>query len=394
MTKKKPDTQTNPDTLLAHVGRHPAENHGFVNPPVIHASTVLFPDIETMSTGGQRYTYARRGTPTSDALEEAVTTLEGAAGTRLAPSGLAAIAVALQSCLSAGDHLLVADSVYGPCRNFCNSVLARFGVSVSYYDPTDLDALEAAFRPETRAVFTEAPGSLTFEMQDIPAIAEMAHKRDAIVLNDNTWASPLYFKPIEHGVDLSIQAGTKYIVGHSDVMIGTIAASERAWKALEKTHGDMGMCVGPDDIYLALRGLRTMGVRLERHMKNALQVADWLSRRDDVARVLYPALPGAPGHDIWKRDFDGASGLFAVELAPAPDAAVEAFINALEMFGLGYSWGGFESLLTWPRPKSIRTATSWDAEGALLRLHIGLEDPADLMADLERGFAAFNAARG
>ncbi|PTW61027.1 cystathionine beta-lyase [Breoghania corrubedonensis] len=393
MTKKKPDTTTHPDTLLAHIGRHPQDNHGFVNPPVIHASTVLFPDIETMIEGGQRYTYARRGTPTSDALEEAVSALEGAAGTRLAPSGLAAIAVALQSCLSAGDHLLVADSVYGPCRNFCNSVLNRFGVSVSYYDPLDLDALEAAFRPETRAVFTEAPGSLTFEMQDIPAIAEMAHKRDAIVLNDNTWASPLYFKPIEHGVDLSIQAGTKYIVGHSDVMLGTVAASERAWKALEKTHGDMGMCAGPDDIYLALRGLRTMGVRLERHMKNALEVAGWLSGREEVAQVFYPALPGAPGHEIWKRDFAGASGLFSVELAPASDDAVKAFINALEIFGLGYSWGGFESLLTWPRPKAIRTATSWDAAGPLLRLHIGLEDPADLIADLEGGFAAFNAAR-
>lgn len=393
MTKITPTPSTHPDTLLSHTGRHPSENNGFVNPPVIHASTVLFPDVETMTSGAQRYTYARRGTPTSEALEEAITTLEGAAGTRLMPSGLSAIAVALQSCLSAGDHLLVADSVYAPCRNFCETVLRRFGVEVSYYDPLDLDALQAAFKPNTRAVFTEAPGSLTFEMQDIPAVAKMAHERDAIVLADNTWASPLYFKPIQHGVDLSIQAGTKYIVGHSDVMMGTVAASERAWDSLRKTHGDMGICVGPDDAYLALRGLRTMSVRLERHMKNALEVAGWLANRPDVARVLYPALPEDPGHELWKRDFTGASGLFAVELAPASDDAAKSFLNALQLFGLGYSWGGFESLASWAKPKAIRTATSWEAPGALLRLHVGLEDPADIIADLERGFAAFNALR-
>lgn len=394
MTKKSPEPSTRPDTLLVQAGRHPHENHGFVNPPVIHASTVLFPDVETMLSGKQTYVYGRRGTPTSAGLEEAVSALEGAAGTALTPSGLAAISLALQSCLSAGDHLLVADTVYGPNRRFCDAVLARFGVEVSYYDPLDLDALKAAFKPNTRAIFTEAPGSLTFEMQDIPATAAIAREHDAIVLMDNTWATPLYFKPIEHGVDLSIQAGTKYIVGHSDVMIGTVAASERAYGALKQCHGDLGLHVGPDDVYLALRGLRTMGVRLERHMKNALEVAGWLSDRDDVTRVLYPALPDAPGHDIWKRDFTGASGLFSFELKPCPDEAVHAFLDALQYFGLGYSWGGFESLATWARPKPLRTATSWDAAGPLIRIHVGLEDPADLIADLEQALAAWAATRG
>ena len=392
MPKKPSPTDYMPDTVLTHAGSTPAANHGFVNPMVVHASTVLFPDVETMLSGNQPYVYGRRGTPTTEALEDAVTALEGAAGTALAPSGLGAITLACLSCLAAGDHMLVADTVYGPTRNLCDKIMQRFNVDISYYDPRDIAALPALFRNNTKAIFTESPGSLTFEMQDISAVVDAARAHDATVIMDNTWATPLFYKPIEHGVDLSIQAGTKYIVGHSDVMIGTVAASERACRALKATHGDMGLHVGPDDVYLALRGLRTMGVRLERHMKSALEVANWLEGRDDVARVLYPALPSSTDHDLWKRDFTGASGLFSFELKPANEPAVHAFLNALSLFGLGYSWGGFESLALWAKPQSARSVTTWDARGPLIRLHIGLEDTRDLIADLETGFAAFHAA--
>lgn len=391
MPKKTPSAPHLPATTLTHSGNHPEENNGFVNPPVIHASTVLFPDVETMLSGNQPYVYGRRGTPTTRALEEAVSELEGAAGTALAPSGLGAITLACFSCLAAGDHMLVADTVYGPTRNLCDKMMTRFGVDISYYDPCDLSALSSLFRSNTKAIFTESPGSLTFEIQDISAIVALARDHDALVIMDNTWATPLFYKPLEHGVDLSLQAGTKYIVGHSDVMIGTVAASERALPALKATHGDMGLHVGPDDVYLALRGLRTMGVRLERHMKSTLEVAQWLEGREDVARVLYPALPSYPGHDLWKRDFSGASGLFSFELQPASEQAVHAFLNALSLFGLGYSWGGYESLALWARPQSARTATTWETAGPLIRLHIGLEDTRDLMADLEAGFKAFHA---
>lgn len=391
MTKNKSIESLHPDTLLTHAGSAPHENEGFVNPPVIHASTVLFPDVKTMVTGGQKYTYGRRGTPTTAALEDAVTALEGAAGTALATSGLNAISLACLSCLSAGDHMLVADSVYGPTRNLCEKVLRRFGVDISYYDPLAPDEMESHFRKNTKAVFTESPGSLTFEMQDISNISSIAHANGAVVLMDNTWATPLYFRPLDHGVDLSIQAGTKYFVGHSDVMIGTVAASERAYPALRATHGDLGLHVAPDDVYLALRGLRTMSVRLERHMKSALEIARWLEGRPEVSRVLHPALPSFPGHELWKRDFTGASGLFSFELAPAPDAAVHAFLDVLSLFGLGYSWGGYESLALWAKPASMRSATEWKSDGPLVRLHIGLEDTGDLKADLETGFSAFNA---
>lgn len=392
MPKKMPPTDYRPDTTLTHSGNHPRDNNGFVNPVVVHASTVLFPDVATMLSGKQPYVYGRRGTPTTAALEEAVTELEGAAGTALAPSGLGAITLACMSCLSAGDHMLVADTVYGPTRNLCDKMLTRFGVDISYYDPQETGGLVGLIRKNTKAIFTESPGSLTFEMQDIPAVVKVARAHDLLVIMDNTWATPLYYKPIEHGVDLSLQAGTKYIVGHSDVMIGTVAASERAWPALKATHGDMGLHVGPDDVYLALRGLRTMGVRLERHMKSTLEIASWLEARDDVTRVLYPALPSFPGHDLWKRDFTGASGLFSFELKPTNEKAVHAFLDALSLFGLGFSWGGYESLALWARPQGGRTATTWNAPGPLIRLHIGLEDTRDLIGDLEIAFKAFHAA--
>lgn len=376
-------------TRLAHAGRNPEEFHGFVNPPVVHASTVLFPDSRTLLSGAQKYNYARRGNPTTDALEAALAEIEGAAGVRLAASGLNAISVALLSCLSSGDHLLITDSAYGPTRHLAETTLRRLGIEIDYYDPTIGAGIAALFKPNTKAVMTEAPGSLTFEMQDIPAIAEAAHAAGALVAMDNTWATPCFFRPLDHGVDLSIQAGTKYIVGHSDAMLGTVAASERAWDGLRETHGALGMHVAPDDVFLGLRGLRTMEVRLRRHMDSALEIARWLQTRPEVARVHHPALPEDPGHAIWKRDFTGASGLFAFDFVDGVSHEQScAFLDALRLFGLGYSWGGFESLAIPVRLKGARTATALPEGGPGIRLHIGLEDVADIRADLEAGFAA------
>ncbi|MAA99633.1 MAG: cystathionine beta-lyase [Stappia sp.] len=375
-------------TRLAHMGRYPKEFHGFVNPPVVHASTVLFPDTKTMLSGAQTYHYARRGNPTTNALEDAVAELEGAHGAHLAPSGLGAVSLALLSAVSSGDHLLVTDSVYGPTRNLAEKMLKRMGVEVDYYDPTIGAGIAELFKPNTRAVMTEAPGSLTFEMQDLPAIVEAAHARDALVVMDNTWATPVYFDAIGHGVDLSVQAGTKYLVGHSDAMLGTVAASERAWERLDETYGALGMHVAPDDVYLGLRGLRTLKVRLERHMESGLEIARWLEGRPEVSRVRHPGLESDPGHALWARDFTGASGLFAFDFTD--DVTFEqscAFLDALELFGLGYSWGGFESLAIPVRLKGARTATPVPGN-ASIRLHIGLEDTADIRADLEAGFAA------
>lgn len=375
------------DTRLAHTGRDSSNFHGFVNPPVVHASTVLFPDIETMVPGGQKYTYGRRGTPTTEALETAITELEGAAGTRLANSGLNAVAIACLSCLKSGDHFLVPDTSYAPTRHFADVVLPKYNVEVEYYDPSLNDGITSRFKDTTSAVFIEAPGSLTFEMQDIPAIAGAAHAIGATVLMDNTWASPLFCQPLALGVDLSIQAGTKYIVGHSDVMLGTIAASERAWNRLDELHGAMGSHVAPDDVFLALRGLRTLSVRLERHMKNTMEIIAWLQTRPEIARVRFPALESDPGHDLWKRDFSGASGLFAFDFRQGTtDAQSTTFFNALNLFGLGYSWGGFESLAIPIKLNGIRTATTPAPGQKSARLHIGLEDPEDLIIDLSQAF--------
>ncbi|MHC5653288.1 cystathionine beta-lyase [Stappia sp.] len=389
MSASRPTTNTGLATRLAHTGRYPADFHGFVNPPVVHASTVLFPDTATMLSGNQTFHYARRGNPTTNALEEAMAEIEGAAGAKLANSGLNAISLALLSCLSSGDHLLVTDSAYGPTRHVAETVLRRMGIEVDYYDPTIGAGVAALFKPNTRAVMTEAPGSLTFEMQDIPAIAEAAHAAGATVLMDNTWATPVYFRPLDHGVDLSIQAGTKYIVGHSDAMLGTVAASERAFEALDATAGALGIHVAPDDVYLGLRGLRTMKVRLDRHMASGIEIARWLETRPEVARVRHPALEQDPGHAIWKRDFTGASGLFAFDFTDdiTPERSY-AFLDALKLFGLGYSWGGFESLAIPVRLKGARTATPMPQGGPSIRLHIGLEDTDDIRADLEAGFAA------
>jgi cysteine-S-conjugate beta-lyase len=384
-----------PATQLVVGGRDSAANHGFVNPAVQHASTVLYPTAEDFLARRSRYLYGRRGTPTSEALENALRELEGpaCAGVALLPSGLAAISIALLAVLKAGDHLLVTDSVYQPTRKFCEGVLKRFGVATTYYDPLIGGGIAALIQPNTRAVFVEAPGSLSFEMQDIPAIADAAHAGGAVVLMDNTWATPLYFRAFDKGIDLSIQAATKYIGGHSDVMLGTVSANKATLERLIDTVHAHGLCVGPDDIYLALRGLRTMSVRLAQHDVAGRKVARWLAQRPEIARVLHPALEGSPGHAIWSRDFSGASGLFSIVFKPVADKAVHAFLNELRLFGMGASWGGFESLAIPFDCTSIRTATRWAPGGPTVRIHIGLEDVDDLIGDLERGFAALAAAK-
>jgi cysteine-S-conjugate beta-lyase len=393
---KKPKGPIKSNTRLVTSGRDPKAYHGFVNPPVYHASTLLYPTAEDQVAHRARYNYGRRGTPTSEALENALREIEGdaCAGVALLPSGLAAISAALLATARAGDHVLIPDSVYRPTRNFCNGVFKRLGVETTYYDPLIGADIARLFKSNTRVVFVEAPGSQSFEMQDIPAIAKAAHERNAIVLMDNTWATPLYFRAFEKGVDLSIQAGTKYIGGHSDIMFGCVSANAATLPALKDTVYSMGLCVGPDDMYLALRGLRTLGVRLDRHFESGLRVARWLEQRPEVLRVMHPALESDPGHKIWKRDFTGACGLFSVIFKPTSEQSVHAFLNELALFGLGYSWGGFESLAILFDCTEYRTATKWAPGGPTVRLHIGLEDPDDLIADLERGFSAMAAAAG
>jgi cystathionine beta-lyase len=394
--KKKLKVPIKPDTRLVTSGRDPEAYYGFVNPPVYHASTLLYPTAEDQVAHRARYNYGRRGTPTTEALENALREIDGesCAGVALLPSGLAAIAVALLAAAGSGDHVLVPDSVYRPTRNFCNGVFKRLGAETTYYDPVIGADIVKLFKPNTRAVFVEAPGSQSFEMQDIPTIASVAHDKRAIVLMDNTWATPLYFRAFEKGVDMQIQAGTKYIGGHSDIMFGCVSANAATLPALKDTVYSMGLCVGPDDMYLALRGLRTLGVRLARHFQSGLRVARWLEQRPEVLRVMHPALESDPGHHIWKRDFTGACGLFSIVLKPTSEQSVHAFLNELALFGLGYSWGGFESLAILFDCTEYRTATKWAPGGPAIRFHIGLEDPDDLIADLERGFGALAAAEG
>ena len=391
---KTPNSPCKPETRLVTAGRDTKGQQGFVNPAVYHASTVLYPTAEDQVAHRSRYQYGRRGTPTSDALEQAIAAIEGegCAGVALLPSGLAAISTALLSVAGSGDHILVTDSVYRPTRNFCEGVFKRMGVATTYYDPLIGADIAKLFKPNTRAVFVEAPGSQSFEMQDIPAIASVAHDKGAVVLMDNTWATPLYFHAFEKGVDLSIQAGTKYIGGHSDIMFGCVSANMKTLQALKTVMQQTGLCVGPDDMFLALRGLRTMGVRLARHNESGLCVARWLEKRLEVLRVLHPSLESDPGYKIWQRDFSGACGLFSIVLKPTSDQSVYAFMNELTLFGMGFSWGGFESLVIVFDCSEYRTATKWAPGGPTLRFHIGLEDPGDLIADLERGFAAMARA--
>jgi cystathionine beta-lyase len=381
-------------TLLTTAGRDPASNHGIVNPPIHRASTVLFPSVAAYESARTHHgvTYGRAGTPTTFAFEEAVAALEQGHRAIAVASGKAAINLTLAALLQQGDHLLVVDTAYAPTRHFCDRTLKRYGVSTTYYDPAVGAGIAELFRPETRLVFMEAPGSLTFEMQDVPAIAAAARARGIVTVMDNTWATPLLFKPLAHGVDVSVQAVTKYIGGHSDLMMGIVASNAGIHDRLRHQIYEFGSPASPEDCWLALRGLRTLAARLERHERSALQVAEWLAGRPEVERVLYPALPTDPGHALWKRDFKGASGLFGVVLRPVAKSAIAAMVDGLELFGIGASWGGYESLCVVAHPETCRTVAPWAAEGRTLRLHVGLEEPADLIADLDAGFVRLTAA--
>lgn len=394
MTKATPDSRKamHSRTRLVHAGREPFEQHGFINTPIYRGSTVLSPTMEDLYARKAKYTYGTKGTPTTNALETAWSEIAGAAGTVLVPSGLAAIAVALLAAVKAGDHVLVTDSAYRPARAFCDGVLKRMGVETTYYDPMIGGGVEQHFRPNTSVVLVEAPGSQSFEVQDIPAIAAAAKPRGVCVVMDNTWATPLFFPPHERGVDLAIEAGTKYLSGHSDLLLGLVSANAEWFPRLRETFDAFAMCAGPEDVFLALRGLRTMELRLREAERQGLEMARWLEARPEVARVLHPAFPSCPGHDIWKRDFLGASGLFSVILKPVSRAGVAALLDGLELFGMGYSWGGYESLVIPFDCKTYRTATEWAPGGPALRFSIGLEHADDLKADLAKGFERMAAA--
>jgi cystathionine beta-lyase len=374
-------------TDVVHAGRDPMAQHGFVNPPVYRGSTVLFPTVEELFARRQPYTYGRRSTPTVKALEEAIAALEGGAVTTLTSSGYQAVTTAILAFVESGDHILMVDTVYQPTRAFCDYMLTKLGIETEYYDPLIGAGIAQLVRPNTRLIFVESPGSQTLEVQDIPAIATVARAKNLWLLMDNTWASPLFFKPFDHGVDVSIQAATKYIVGHADAMLGAITANARAAKMIDQAKETLGTCPGSEETYLGLRGLRTLDVRLQRHQQSALDMALWLSSRPEIARVMYPALPGDPGHDLWRRDFLGATGLFSVVLNTSDQKAVAAMLDGLELFGMGYSWGGYESLVIPFNPRSYRSAMPWTEKGQALRFHIGLDDVRDLKADLEAGFA-------
>jgi cysteine-S-conjugate beta-lyase len=388
--------KVNNDTVLAHAGNRPREHKGIVNPPVYHASTVLFPTVAALEEAARdRFrgvTYGRYGTPTTFALEEAVAALEDAAHAIALPSGLAAITMPIMTFAKPGDHILIADNVYDPVRRFCDQILKSYGIEVRYFDSSIGKGVTELFTDRTRILYLETPGSLTFEMPDIAALAAPARERNILVMVDNTWATGLHFKPLEHGADLSIYAATKYIAGHSDVMMGMIVCGAEHYRPIKMFAHGLGMAVGPDDCYLALRGLRTLSVRLERHEINSLALAEWLEGRPEVARVLHPALPGNPGHAIWQRDFTGSGGLFGAILQPVAKPALAAMLDELALFGMGFSWGGYESLILPVDPAKCRTATAWTEQGPVLRFHAGLEDPADLIADLALGFGRMRAA--
>jgi cysteine-S-conjugate beta-lyase len=387
-----------PATQVVTGGRSAEYTGAVVNPPVWRASTHLYPNVAALEAGKKpsktdKFFYGRRGGPTQWALADALTEMEpGAAGTMLYPSGVAAVACALLAVLNPGDVLLMADSAYDPSRSFADGFLKRFGVETRYYDPTLGDGIAAHFCERTRAILLESPGSLTFEVQDIPAICAAAKARGIVTLLDNTWATSFFFTALEKGVDISILAATKYIVGHSDAMAGSVTANAKHWPAVQAMARDLGQVLSPDDAYLASRGLRTMAVRLKAHEASALQIVQWLSAHDDVAAVLHPAMPGCPGHEFWKRDFTGSSGLFSFVLSGSK-AKAAALIDALTLFGIGYSWGGFESLALPVHPEKFRSVTDWSAEQGVIRLQIGLEDVDDLIADLSAGFAAASVTK-
>ncbi len=386
-----------PATQVVQGGRRKEWTGPVVNPPVWRASTILYDDVESLQAKTKTnrdgtFFYGRRGTPTQWSLSDALTSMEpGAEGTMLFPSGVAALSTALLSVLKPGDHLLMPDSTYDPTRIFCDKFLSKWGVETNYYDPLIGAGIEDLIRPDTKAIYLESPGSLSFEVQDIPAIVAVAKRHDIVTMIDNTWATSLFLNPLSLGVDMSIVAATKYIVGHSDVMAGAVTANARTYQSLRFVAQELGHFLGPDDAWLAMRGLRTMEVRLRQHERSALTIAKWLDKQPEVARVLHPALPSCPGHVLWKRDYSGSSGLFSFILKGGDDGARAALIDHLDLFGIGYSWGGYESLALPVDPQKHRTATTWEAEGPAIRLQIGLEDTDDLIADLRAGLDRFSA---
>ena len=379
-------------------GRTSAEHYGAVNTPVYHASTILHPDVESFetrhdpTTNRRKVIYGLLGTPTSFDLEEVLADLEGGHDAVLVPSGLAAISVALLSFLKPGDRALIADTVYPPTRSFCDEHLARMNIAVDYYDPHLGAGIETLIKSNTRVIFLESPGSFTFEIQDIPAITKVARDRGVTTILDNTWSTPLFFKSFSHGVDVSVHAATKYLSGHSDVVMGAIICAEHAWSPVRRTHRHLGQCVGPDDTYVTLRSIRNLSTRLNAHHKQGLALAEWLNGREEVVEVLHPGLPGHPDHAIWKRDFLGASGLFSIVLHSKSREAVLDMVNGMEFFSIGARWGGVESLMIPVYPEQYRSATHWDPLKFTLRIHAGLEDFDDLIEDLKAGFERLNRA--
>ncbi|WP_439146552.1 cystathionine beta-lyase [Vibrio sp.] len=386
-------------TKLITAGRDKKWTNGVVNPPVQRASTVVFNTVEekrkaTVNRANKTLFYGRRGTTTHFAFQDAMVEVEGGAGCALYPCGTAAISNAILSFVETGDHILMVDTCYEPTRDFCDTIMKKMGVETTYYEPTIGEGIQGLIKPNTKVLFTESPGSVTMEVQDVPTLARIAHEHDIIVMLDNTWAAGVNFSPFDFGVDISIQAATKYIVGHSDVMLGTAVANEKCWDQLREQSYLMGQCVSPDDAYLGLRGIRTLDVRLRQHAESSLKVAKWLETRPEVDHVRHPALESCPGHEFFKRDFTGGNGLFSFVLKNSNPQATTALLDGMTHFSMGYSWGGFESLILANEPSSfnsLRTVANPNFEGTLIRVHIGLEDVDDLIADLEAGLERYNA---
>jgi cystathionine beta-lyase len=390
--KKSNKNKPSLETIVTHAGRHPEQHWGYVNTPVYRGSTILFPTLDSLESTEPRFDYGRTGNPSSAAVEECITELEGAAGTVLCPSGLSAISLALLTVLKSGDEVLITDSAYQPTRRVSDGVLTRLGISVRYYDPRFGEKVADLITEKTRAIFVESPGSLTFEVQDLPAIVALARPRDIAVIVDNSWATPLYYHPLALGADLVVHAGTKMFVGHSDAMFGTTSANEKWIKTLKDTHLRLGLCASPDDCFLAARGLRTLAIRMKEHSARSVEMAKWLSAQPGVSRVIHPALPDHPDHAIFARDFSGSGSVFSALLEPKPRAALAAMVDGFGLFGMGWSWGGYESLCLPIHPEKIRTAVKWSEPGPMLRLHIGLEGIDDLKADLAAALERYRAA--